>query len=180
MQVIRVPKDRVGVLIGKEGETRRMLERQTGMRFQIDTEGEVSFDDSRVTDPLLPLKVLDLIKAIGRGFSPERAIRLLGEDEYFDVIDIDEYVSKRPEQLSRARARVIGSGGKTRRIIETLTGASISIQGDTVCIIGNSVQLPIARSAIDMLLSGSEHATVYRFLERSRTTLRIAEMGFDP
>jgi ribosomal RNA assembly protein len=49
-----------------------------------------------------------------------------------------------------------------------------------VCIIGNSVQLPIARSAIDMLLSGSEHATVYRFLERSRTTLRIAEMGFDP
>ncbi|MEI6797113.1 MAG: KH domain-containing protein [Methanomassiliicoccales archaeon] len=115
MQVIRVPKDRVGVLIGKEGETRRMLERQTGMRFQIDTEGEVSFDDSRATDPLLPLKVLDLIKAIGRGFSPERAIRLLGEDEYFDVIDIDEYVSKRPEQLSRARARVIGSGGNSER-----------------------------------------------------------------
>jgi ribosomal RNA assembly protein len=157
-----------------------MLEKRTGMKFHIDTEGEVTFDDSGVTDPLLPLKVLDLIKAIGRGFSPERAMRLLNDDEYFEVIDIDAYVSKRPEQLARARARVIGSGGKTRRIIEDLTGASISIFGDTVCIIGNSVQLPIARQAVDMLLSGSEHSTVYRFLERSRGTLRIAEMGFDP
>ena len=34
--------------------------------------------------------------------------------------------------------------------------------------------------AIDMLLRGSEHATVYRFLERSRGKLRILEMGFEP
>jgi rRNA processing protein Krr1/Pno1 len=30
-----------------------------------------------------------------------------------------------------------------------------------------------------MVLSGSEHATVYRYLERKRATLKIMEMGFE-
>jgi ribosomal RNA assembly protein len=54
----------------------------------------------------------------------------------------------------------------------------MSIYGSTVSLIGNSVQLPIAKTAVEMILRGSEHATVYRYLERSRATLRIAEMGF--
>jgi len=41
------------------------------------------------------------------------------------------------------------------------------------------VQMPVARTAVDMLLSGSEHATVYRYLERKRPELHIAEMGFE-
>ncbi|MEM2979320.1 MAG: RNA-processing protein, partial [Methanomassiliicoccales archaeon] len=68
---------------------------------------------------------------------------------------------------------------KTRKIIEDLTGASISIYGNTVSIIANSIQMPIAKTAVEMILRGSEHATVYRYLERSRPYLRIAEMGFD-
>ena len=32
--------------------------------------------------------------------------------------------------------------------------------------------------AVEMLLRGSEHKTVYRFLERKRASLKIAEMGF--
>jgi len=58
-------------------------------------------------------------------------------------------------------------------------GVHLSVYGDTVGIIGNSVQMPVARTAVDMLLSGSEHATVYKFLERKRAELHIAEMGFD-
>jgi ribosomal RNA assembly protein len=38
----------------------------------------------------------------------------------------------------------------------------------------------VARRAVDMLLRGSEHSTVYRFLERSRPKLRVIEMGFEP
>jgi rRNA processing protein Krr1/Pno1 len=30
-----------------------------------------------------------------------------------------------------------------------------------------------------MVLSGSEHSTVYRYLERKRATLKIMEMGFE-
>jgi ribosomal RNA assembly protein len=179
MKTVKIPKERVGALIGQGGETKKYLEKRTGLRIFIDAEeGEVSFDDIKVEDPLLPLKIMDIIKAIGRGFAPHKAFRLLDDDEYLELMEIDDYVGKTSNQLVRVRARVIGAGGKTRRIIEDLVGVHISVYGDTVGIIGNSVQMPVARTAIDMLLSGSEHATVYRYLERKRAELRISEMGF--
>ncbi|HSV42808.1 MAG TPA: KH domain-containing protein [Methanomassiliicoccales archaeon] len=180
MKGVRIPKDRIGVLIGRDGETKRYIEERSKVKIQIDAEGEVLFDDSKIEDPLMQLKIMDVLKAIGRGFSPHHAYRLFDDDEYFELIEMDDYVGKKSEQLQRVRARLIGSGGKTRRIIEEMSGANLSIYGSTVAIIGNSVQMPVARTAVDMILSGSEHATVYRFLERSRGTLRIAEMGFDP
>jgi ribosomal RNA assembly protein len=121
---------------------------------------------------------MDLVKAIGRGFAPHRAMRLLDEDEYLEIVEIGDFVGKKSEKLTRMRSRLIGTNGKTRRIIEDLTGASMSVYGSTVALIGNSVQLPVAKKAVEMILRGSEHATVYRYLERSRATLRIAEMGF--
>jgi ribosomal RNA assembly protein len=177
MRLVRIPKDRVGALIGTDGETKELIERRAGVRMRIDTEGEVDIDDNP-EDPLAALKVMDLVKAIGRGFSPHRAMRLLDDDEYLEVIELGDFIGKKSDQLSRVRARIIGTNGKTRRIIEDLTGAHMSIYGRTVSLIGNSIQLPIAKTAVEMLLRGSEHSTVYRYLERSRATLRIAEMGF--
>ncbi len=178
MKLLRIPMERVGVLIGKDGSTKELIERRSGVRFSVDTEGEVTIGENP-DDPLASLKVNDVIKAIGRGFSPERAIRLLDDDEYLEVIELSDFIGKKGQQLERVRARLIGSGGKTRRIIEDLTGVGLSIYGSTVSIIGSSVQMPFARTAIEMLLRGSEHSTVYKYLERSRAQLRIAEMGFD-
>lgn len=174
---MRIPKERVGALIGTSGETKGIIERRAGVGLQIDTEGEVNIEENP-QDPLAALKVMDLVKAIGRGFSPQRAMRLLDEDEYLEIIELSDFIGKKPGQLARVRSRLIGTNGKTRRIIEDLTGAHMSIYGSTVSIIGNSVQLPIAKTAVEMILRGSEHATVYRYLERSRATLRISEMGF--
>jgi len=177
MRLVRIPKDRVGALIGTDGETKEMIEKRAGVRMRIDTEGEVDIEDNP-QDPLASLKAMDLVKAIGRGFSPQRAIRLLDEDEYLEIIELGDFIGKKTDQLVRVRSRLIGTNGKTRKIIEDLTGAHMSIYGSTVSLIGNSVQLPIAKKAVEMILRGSEHATVYRYLERSRATLRISEMGF--
>lgn len=177
MRLVRIPKERVGALIGADGGTKELIEERTGVRMRIDTEGEVDIEDNP-QDPLAALKVMDLVKAIGRGFSPHRAYRLLDDDEYLEVIELSDFIGKKGDQLKRVRARLIGSNGKTRRIIEDLTGAHMSVYGGTVSLIGNSIQLPIAKKAVEMILRGSEHATVYRYLERSRSTLRIAEMGF--
>lgn len=177
MRLVRIPKERVGALIGTDGETKHLIERRAGVKLRIDTEGEVDIDDNP-EDPLAALKVMDLVKAVGRGFAPHRAMRLLDDDEYLEVIELGDFIAKRTDQMSRVRSRLIGTNGKTRRIIEDLTGAYMSIYGSTVSIIGNSVQLPVAKTAVEMILRGSEHSTVYRYLERSRATLRIAEMGF--
>ena len=177
MRLVRIPKDRVGALIGEGGETKELIEKRARVRLNIDSEGEVNIKENP-NDPLAALKVMDLVKAIGRGFAPHRAMRLLDEDEYLELVEIGDFVGKKSDKLSRMRSRLIGTNGKTRRIIEDLTGANLSIYGSTVAIIGNSVQLPVAKKAVEMILRGSEHATVYRYLERSRATLRIAEMGF--
>ncbi|MCL2143474.1 MAG: KH domain-containing protein [Methanomassiliicoccaceae archaeon] len=178
MRCVRVPGDRVGIVIGNKGETKRMLSRTAGVKIDVDTEGEVIIHDDKAKDPLAALKLMDVIKAIGRGFSPERAMRLFQDDEYLEIIDLKE-AGGRPNQLSRIRGRIIGHDGKTRELIEDLAGVSVSIYGNTVAMIGSSVGLPVAKHAIEMLLNGSEHSTVYRYLEGQRPRLRIAEMGFD-
>ena len=180
MRSIRIPQDRVGTIIGTKGETKKMLQNISGIKIDVDTEGEVTiYDDAETADPLMALKIIDVIKAIGRGFAPDRATRLFDDDEYLEVVDLKEFVGGRNKQLSRVRGRIIGKDGKTRKIIEDLTGVYVTIYGNTVALIGNSVSLPVAKHAVELLLNGSEHATVYHYLESQRPRLRIAEMGFD-
>ncbi len=180
MKAMRIPKERVGVIIGTNGETKAMMEERLGIQLIVDSEGEVSIMEESAKDPIAVLKAMDIVKAIGRGFSPHHAFRLFDDMEYLEIIDMKDYVGSKTEQLTRQRARVIGSQGKTRRLIEDLTGVYLSVYGSTVGIIGQPEQVEVARKAVDMLLRGSEHSTVYRYLERSRPKLRVIEMGFEP
>ncbi len=167
MKYVRIPKERVGVLIGKDGETKKTIERISQIHLEIDSEeGDVSFNEQEATDPLIPLKVEDIVRAIGRGFSPEHAFRLFGEDTELFIFDIYDYVGKKESHLIRVKSRIIGRDGKTKRVIEGLTGGILAIYGHTVAVIADFESMDIAKKAIDMLLSGSEHPTVYRYLER--------------
>jgi ribosomal RNA assembly protein len=58
-------------------------------------------------------------------------------------------------------------------MIEEHTGCRVSIQGGTVAMIGEAEGLEAAKRAVDMLLSGSEHSTVYGFLEREHRQMRM-------
>ena len=180
LQHLRIPKERVGSLIGKKGETKKQIERETGVELLIDSaEGEVEIDHSRCEDPSMALVVTDIVKAIGRGFSPDNALLLINDDYRLEVVDIRDYVGKKLNHIIRLRSRIIGSNGKTRKLIEELSDTHISVYGNTVSIIGGSAQMAICRRAVDMLLSGSEHSSVYHFLEKNRATIKIAGMGFD-
>lgn len=177
---LRIPKDRIGALIGKGGTTKKQIEESTGVMLLIDSaEGEVEIDHSEAKDPAMAIVVESIVKAIGRGFSPENALELLEEDNVLEIIDIRDYVGRKPNHIARVKSRVIGSKGKTRRIIEELTGTHISIFGNTVSVIGGSVQVSVASKALDMLMSGSEHSAVYNFLEHNRDVIRAVQMGFD-
>jgi ribosomal RNA assembly protein len=178
MHYARIPADRVGVLIGPEGATKRRLEEATGTGVVVDSgNGEVSIDDSRAVDPVMALKARDIVRAIARGFSEERAFRLLGDDAYLEVLDIKDFAHSK-NRLAQIRARLIGARGKTRRLLEELTGVDVSVSGHTVSLIGDPFEMAIAREAVIMLLRGSEHATVYRFLERKRADIKAWQMGF--
>lgn len=178
VHLVKIPQNRVGALIGPEGKVKAELEQRSGCRIHIDSEtGEVSIEDSNAFEPILVLKVRDAVRAIGRGFSPDHAMRLFQDDTYLDIIDLTEYVGKQTKDLERVRARIIGSHGKTRRFIEETTGVEVSILGKTVSIIGEVQEVAQAREAVEMLLNGAAHGTVYKFLERKRKELRLHDLG---
>ncbi len=179
IQTVRIPIDRIGVLIGKNGSTKEKLESVSGTKLSIDSdEGDVTIDATHAADPAMAIALANVVTAIGRGFSPQKAMLLLQDNYFIEVFDIRDYVGKRKDSVTRMRARIIGSGGKTRQIIEELTGAFVSVFGNTVAVIGDDLQIDVAKRAIEMVLCGSEHAAVYHFLEGCRARLKVEEMGF--
>lgn len=172
---VRIPEDRVGVLIGPKGSTKHAIESETQSAIEIDPEeGEIRIA-SPDTDPIAAMKARDITLAIGRGFSPERARRLLKDDTYLGVINIKEVTGKREKAaLWRIRSRLIGEGGRARERIEELSGCSMSVYGGTVALIGQETQLERATRAVEMLLHGSEHSVVFHMLARLRDTAALA------
>jgi ribosomal RNA assembly protein len=175
-QMIRVPVERVGAVVGKEGSTKRSLEEELGVRLDIDSrEGVITVKSQGLagTDPFAALRV---IEAIGRGFSPQRAKRLLDEGTVLEVIDLRGYAGRSPDSLERIRGRVIGVKGKSRRVIEELTRCQVSVYGRTVAIIGETPEVQLASEAVKMLATGSQHKTVYNTLQKARSKRKMERM----
>ena len=173
MKYLKIPKERIGVLIGHNGEVKEKIEKISKTLIQIDSsEGEILIDDNEESDPLAALVVKDVIHAIGRGFSAEHALLLFNDNMDFFIFDIRDYVGKKDSHIKRIKSRVIGTEGKTKKTIENLTDSILSIYGHTVSIISDFESMDIVKKAIDMLLSGSKHASVYRYIEREMKKLR--------
>jgi ribosomal RNA assembly protein len=172
---IRIPKERVGVLIGPDGRTKKSIEKKLSVELQIDGEaGEVNIlMKENAADPSMLFKAKDVVTALGRGFSPEHAFRLIRDEEaVLDMLDLRAIFEKSEADIKRVKGRIIGMNGKTRTIIEELTDAHVAVYGHTVAIIGTMEQVQVAREAIEMLIKGSMHGTVYRFLHRKRRELK--------
>jgi len=180
-EFVRIPKERIAVLIGKKGKTKREIEERTGTKIEVDSEtGEVFITATEKTeDPLAVWKARDVVLAIGRGFSPERAFRLFNEGEILEVVSLpDIVVGNEKNALPRVRGRIIGRKGRTREIIEEMSGADVSVYGKTVAIIGNPIQVEVARTAIEKLARGSPHGVVYRYLERRKKDLELESSSY--
>lgn len=170
---LKVPKNRVAVIIGKEGSVKKEIEEATKTKLNIDSkEGDVFVSGE---DAIGLYTAREIIKAIGRGFNPDVAKLLLKSDYVFEVVDVSEYVKSR-EAMIRLKGRVIGKEGKSRKLIEELTECNISVFGKTIGIIGLPESASNARQAVESLLRGSTHANVYKWLEKRRRELKRREI----
>jgi len=176
---VRIPKERVGVLIGPEGKVKRDIEERLQVKLEIDSEAggvEINLSE-KATDPSLLFRAKDVVTAIGRGFSSDQAYRLIrSEDTIFDFIDLRNIFGRSESDIRRVKSRIIGMNGKTRRTIEELTDADTVIYGHTVGFIGTFEQVDIARNAVQMIIQGSEHHTVYNFLQKKRRELKMQQL----
>jgi|SRR3989344_81159 len=166
---LKVPRNRVAVIIGKEGNVKKDIEEATNIKLNIDSkEGDVFVSGE---DALGLYTAREIIKAISRGFNPDIAKLLLKPDYVFDVVDIGEF-AKSKEAMLRLKGRVIGKEGKARRLIEELTECNISVFGKTIGIIGYAESVAAARQAVEALLRGSPHSNVYQMLEKRRRDMK--------
>lgn len=178
-QFIKVPGERIGVLIGRKGTVIDRIKQECRVNVEIESEsGNVRVGyDSRSLIAGNPFKALEIISAIARGFSPERAFKLLNEDFVFQLLDIRDYVGNSQSSMNRLRGRIIGERGKSRRTIEELSGADVSVYGHTVGFIGIFEAIKVAVEAIILLSRGSSHRSVYAMLQNYRRKLKQEKMS---
>ena len=169
-EYIKVPLERIAVIVGPNGEVKEFIEEKSTTSLNIDSQtGDVEID---IKDPIKGLRTKEVINAIASGFSPEKVFRLFDDDLLmFETINISN-TAKTEKDLERIKGRIIGSTGKTREIFESLTGVHISVYEKTINFIGYPEQNNVARVGIDMLLKGSNQKIVYKFLEKKAYELK--------
>ncbi|HID73166.1 TPA: RNA-processing protein, partial [Candidatus Micrarchaeota archaeon] len=106
MEVIRIPAERVSVLIGKSGETKKLIEEKCKIKLTVDAEGEVQMDG----EPADIYLSKDVIQAIGRGFSPKIALKLADDDFNLLIFPLREILPSE-KAIKRIKGRVIGESG---------------------------------------------------------------------
>jgi|APSaa5957512622_1039677.scaffolds.fasta_scaffold00129_13 ribosomal RNA assembly protein len=159
---IKIPEERVAVLIGTAGNVKNEIEKETGSNLDISAEGDVQITGS---DALNLFVTREIVRAIGRGFNPEYALELLKQDYVLEIMSLKDIAGKSQKTMERLKGRVIGRGGKSRDKIESMTNCNITVYGKTIGIIGETSDVSLARQAVAMLLQGSMHKTVFKFLE---------------
>lgn len=127
-----------------------------------------------MSDPLGVWNANHIVKAVARGFNPEVALKLVDDDIYLEVIKLPLYIGKSKMHFLDTKENNWAKW-KTREIIMDMAEVQMAIYGKTVSLIGEMDNLMIAKEAIEMILKGSRHKSVYSFLERKKDELKLKE-----
>lgn len=171
MQVVKIPSERVGVLLGTAGETKEYLEQRMKVTLSVDADGQVEIGG----DPIDEFIGKDIVKAIGRGFAPQVALKLLSDDYGFKIVDLRDF-SHNDKDMHRIIGRIIGEKGRAKQIITEEVGSLVAVYGHTVSVISQLDTLDYAMTAIFKIIEGANHSTVYAYLEKCRRKIKEAEI----
>ena len=172
VEIIRIPHERVPAMRGDADSALQMLELKLHCQIEVSEEGEVELSG----EPIDEFFGKDVIRAIGRGFAPHIALKLLKDEMGFNLVDLRDYASK-PEAMTRIKGRIIGEEGKAKKIIEQEAKANLAIWGHTVGVIAPLETLDIATTAVFKLVEGQPHQVVYMYLEKNRRRMEQETKG---
>ncbi len=166
MKEVRIPEDRVAVLIGEKGETKEEFEEVTNCELTIED------NLARIEgDTLDEMDAQNAVKAVGRGFNPDKALNVVEKDKILHLIDINNYADT-DNSRERLKGRVIGRNGETRRHLEKEGNVEISVYGKTIGIIGVAQNIEIVNEVINQLLNGRSHSSAYNYLEKNQAKIK--------
>lgn len=151
-----------------------LLEKELNVRITVDETGQVVIEPRENTTLNQIMKAKEVIEAINYGFDINTALELKKPNYVLMVVNLRDYIIDKSKinHLIRIKGRLIGEEGRARKTIEELSGAKIVISDKSVAIIGEYENAKAAREAIEMLIQGRQHATVYRRLQSWRREMR--------
>ncbi|MDE1854797.1 MAG: hypothetical protein KGH57_00545 [Candidatus Micrarchaeota archaeon] len=165
MHQILIPTKRAELLKGKELMER--ARRRLGCELEIKNENELVINGEAFNE----YNARVVMQAFARGFEFDTACKLLSDDRFFESVDMKQ-IFKNEDQIKRIKARVIGTEGKTKNYIQSVSGADLAIYGDTVSMIGTVDEIKIAKAALEVLLEGGTHKKAYAIMEKAKHRLK--------
>src|SRR3989344_2896834 len=102
MEQLKIPKERIPMLVGTKGVTKRKIQKLTNTKIRVNSELGDVFIEGESMDVF---NSLNIIKAIGRGFNPDIALKLLSEDYVLEVIPIEDF-SRNKKDLIRISKKI--------------------------------------------------------------------------
>ncbi|MBS3060716.1 MAG: RNA-processing protein [DPANN group archaeon] len=167
VDMLKVPRDRIAVLIGKEGKTKNEIERRFTVKLEINSEtGEVNLIRNIENDALKGIQAREVIKAIAGGIAPQKAYKLENPQYYTGQVNLAEAVGDSDKELSRVKSRLIGTEGKVRAYLSKLTDTEIIINNNLVTILGEIEDVNAAKEAVSKIIEGTPIPNVIKFVEK--------------
>lgn len=160
MQQVQITSERLKALRKQDGQI-ALVERICKCKISIDLDGLITISGE---DGFGEFVARNILFAYGRGFEMKNAELLEKDDYYFVTIDLGQVFGSE-KRIKQMKARVIGESGKTKTYIENVSGAKISVYGDTISFIGSYLQIEEAKTAVDTILAGGAHKTAYSKME---------------
>ncbi len=167
---IDIPQERIGVLIGKNGEVKKKIEEKLNVKINVEKEGAVKVEYNAET-PEAYFKLRRISDAISSGFSGKDALRLLDDNIFLKMIDLRDFADESSSRMKIIKGRIIGQGGKVWKKIEKLSGVKLALHKYTVGIIGEEEGCEIAFKTILKILEGAQFSTAFKYLEYQRKSL---------
>ncbi|MBN1169627.1 RNA-processing protein [Candidatus Micrarchaeota archaeon] len=168
-EIIKIPRERISVLIGKKGQTKKKIEEKCKIKITVrDEEVEISGESENI------FFAMDVVRAIGRGFEPRKALQLVKDDYAFYIIHLREVLPSE-KAMERIKARIIGEKGKIKTEIENATESFVSVYGHTVGIIAKLETIEYAKEAVYKIISGAPHSGVLSYLAKARRQIMDAK-----
>jgi ribosomal RNA assembly protein len=166
---MKISKARIAVVIGTGGQTKNQIENTLGVKINLDSKsGDCEILPNPQHSNYSPLNVYTaqkIVTAINRGFNPQKAMKLTDEGYDLEIFNLISIIGKSSKRLKHIKGRIIGRKGEMRKAIERFASSYVSVHGKTIAVIADYENLQIARKAISMLISGTPHHVVLKFLE---------------
>ena len=123
IEYVSIPQERIRSL-RKDDRWKQQLSKLVDAKITFDEDVCIECDD-----PLLMIRLIEVVKAFGRGFDFNDSLSLLDESYRLEIIDIKEFAGKYKNRQSILRSRVIGREGTIKKTIEKRFGVKVAVYG---------------------------------------------------